>query len=446
MQKILFLSGAHAVGKTELAKAISVDYQIFDLGPMIREFYKQNITDKSFYEWNFESSLKDVNFAGKIFVSEIQKKLKTEPKNILIVGARSKQDIVYIQNFFRLPSISVFLEAEDTISKFRYETREGISLTDVEWNALKLKDKQIGLDSVREMSEFIILNDSTVQDLVRKFNEIIRTKLTKLIALNTGKSTDVEFNNLALATPRSSYELSAVTFQIAESKTEVKSEAREDDEINVKNFVFTTATGKEFIFPFITPLDVSVREDISDSLVLTDESQRDVVLQQTLLQKSKLNIGGSGLVFGTFDNLHIGHKIMINTLFSVADKIFVGIEDRNVALSRKASKHPILSNEERLKEILTTFSGKNCIPFIRQKALDDIKRLESEGEKLSTLLLSCTQLENPEIAEVIDYCVNSGIQILLVDRNKVINCVKEISSSFIHKIGAAKTDDLGKTK
>jgi cytidyltransferase-like protein len=187
---------------------------------------------------------------------------------------------------------------------------------------------------------------------------------------------------------------------------------------------------------FINPLHIAVRTE-SEGLEPLQNSQNEIEQQFKEIEESKLNKGGIGFVFGTFDNTHFGHSIMIDTLSTMVNEVRVGVEDREKALLRKKGKHEILPNGNRLKAIEEhKYYNNNVNPFIRTTPLKSIQLAKEKGENVTTIFVGKSQIEeNKEIKEAINYCLENDIQVVVSDRSKIVNAKRTMSSSYLHSVG-----------
>tara|TARA_B100001971_G_C18206316_1_gene547834 strand:+ start:744 stop:1406 length:663 start_codon:yes stop_codon:yes gene_type:complete len=208
----------------------------------------------------------------------------------------------------------------------------------------------------------------------------------------------------------------------------------------IKDSIFKSADGKHsYKIPYIYTPEISLVED-ADMPTLTQDSMHDVKDHFDNLKASHLNKGGTGIIFGTFDNLHAGHKTMLSTASSVCDSLYIGIEDQQTALTRKNNKHPILPNEERLKGLRDFGITKPDHVFVRTRAIDAIKELEENGVNITTLIVGESQNDNPEMLEAVEYCLSKGMQVVATTRLQTKDKKFKISSSTLHKQGKARTE------
>lgn len=207
----------------------------------------------------------------------------------------------------------------------------------------------------------------------------------------------------------------------------------------IEDRVFASGSNSQEIkIPYVLSPDVEVVEN-SRLPILKENSEKELAAHYAALSKSGLNRGGSAIIFGTFDNLHVGHQIMLKTAAALCKSLYVGIEEKNAALMRKNFRHPILDNEERIKDVQSFSVTTPEKIFIRQDALQEIIKLEKSGTPLSTVFVGATQNDNNEIISAVEYCQKKGIQVVAITRAKVLNG-PQISSSLLHKEGLAKTN------
>lgn len=210
------------------------------------------------------------------------------------------------------------------------------------------------------------------------------------------------------------------------------------DKLLIENRPFTSLDGqRSFEIPYIVSPSVELVEEMQFP-TLKEDSASELAKHYKSLSKSSLNHGGAAIIFGTYDNLHIGHEIMLKTAAAVCDDLYIGLESQEAALTRKKNKHPILDDADRLKmleEMGVTSPEKS---FVRKNALQDIIALEQAGKPISTLLVGETQRDNEEIIAAVDYCLKKGISVVAITRAKPSNVNRPISSSALHQAGIAK--------
>ncbi len=196
---------------------------------------------------------------------------------------------------------------------------------------------------------------------------------------------------------------------------------------------FCTQNQGDIIIPYITPPIVSLNGSTGlDKLDSFSEQKLNDYFKE--LRHSLIYTQGVGIIFGTFDNLHLGHKSMLNAAKNLCSELYIGIEDQQTALVRKNFKHPIQDNGIRRQQLINQDLAKPENIFVRKNALDDIKNLQKRGKRLSILFVGESQNDNPEIIDALQYCLQHRISVIAITRLKTKDNSIEISSSAIHKI------------
>ena len=198
-----------------------------------------------------------------------------------------------------------------------------------------------------------------------------------------------------------------------------------------KNFI-SDNDNRSFNIPFIEAPEIEL-DNKEKYPVLLHSSEELLENHYKNLQSSELRTNGAGIIFGTFDNLHIGHKSMINTAKHLCSQLYIGIEDKEVALKRKNNKHPIQANRVRIEQLIQQGIPADHI-FVRRNATFDIRRLNLKGVNISMLFVGESQKDNPEIVDAVDYFSNHNIAITAIGRLKTKDNSREISSTSINKL------------
>jgi len=100
-------------------------------------------------------------------------------------------------------------------------------------------------------------------------------------------------------------------------------------------------------------------------------------------------------VGGTFDELHRGHKALLNMAFEVGDKVVIGLSSDSFVL-KMGKPHKTASYEDRHKELLTFLADSNLTKRAEIVTLDDPFGRTMTGEGLEALVVSKETLKTAE--------------------------------------------------
>ena len=186
---MIFITGAHATGKNYTANIICRNnFEEIDLGPTIRSAYKNSDTEKTFAEWIRDGELKHgKNFADELLVKEIKNAIYKSTKNgkspvdFLIIGSRSVSGLRYILGhigkYKNKDNKIIYLEAPFKVMYERYKKREGIDIAESEFQKLLDKDRAMGIEELRTIADYIIVNNLTREQLTKEIGNLLRDKL-----------------------------------------------------------------------------------------------------------------------------------------------------------------------------------------------------------------------------------------------------------------------------
>ncbi len=100
-------------------------------------------------------------------------------------------------------------------------------------------------------------------------------------------------------------------------------------------------------------------------------------------------------VGGTFDELHRGHKTLLDMAFEVGDKVVIGLSS-DAFVSKMGKPHKTASYDERLKELLTFLVDSDLTRRAEIVTLDDPFGRTMTGEGLEALVVSKETLKTAE--------------------------------------------------
>lgn len=177
--RLIFVVGAHAVGKSTITEAVLTDgYSVFDAGPILEEQFEADPIGGSFESWIARSEAEH----GKAFVSvlvgrHIREKLASglvdHPEGIVVIGPRKVSVVENLVDEIE-PSDSriVLIEAPTETLFERYNQREGGGISQELFEAKLAYDRELGLDELKTRADVVIKNDH-LDDVTKPSRQLV---------------------------------------------------------------------------------------------------------------------------------------------------------------------------------------------------------------------------------------------------------------------------------
>jgi len=182
---MIFLTGPHGAGKTEISKLLtSYGFEPIDLGPTIRRLHAESGTELGMRDWCLKGEqLYGPHFTDKVLATEMNRLLgstgesKSAFSDLLVVGSRSVSGINYLKSEVQHTSgyqdVIIFLDASEEILRRNYNQREGKEYSPEQFAEILEHDRKMGIDSIRSISDYVIRNEGTLQMLEAAIQSLI---------------------------------------------------------------------------------------------------------------------------------------------------------------------------------------------------------------------------------------------------------------------------------
>ena len=176
MNKVLFLVGPHACGKTySSTKYVEKrdDVEMIDTGPIMRKLHKDNAPEISMVDWvkkiEFEYG-KDIT--SKLILNEIEKVIiNSNCNNFIIIGFRSIEGIFYVIEHLNLTDYGIlYIDAPDELLYENFLKREKKEISFREFKDYLVEEFNSGL---RKIKDEALLEDALVDYYYRNSNSDI---------------------------------------------------------------------------------------------------------------------------------------------------------------------------------------------------------------------------------------------------------------------------------
>ena len=174
---MIFLTGPHGTGKTNIAQTLNeCNFVFIDLGSTLRQEWKREKPEISFDSW---ASDKGQEYIDNFILQKIKKlfaECQTSFKpvqDIVVVGNRSLRGINHIIDNMKSVVKKNYIFYIDTPKEKlfkQYCSREGNGLGVDEFEAILEKDRQFGIDELSYHSDIKIINDGSLNELLEKMN------------------------------------------------------------------------------------------------------------------------------------------------------------------------------------------------------------------------------------------------------------------------------------
>jgi len=120
-------------------------------------------------------------------------------------------------------------------------------------------------------------------------------------------------------------------------------------------------------------------------------------------------------VGGTFDELHRGHKVLLEKAFEVGEQVVVGLSSDEF-VSKMGKPHQTASYDERLKELLAFIADRRLAGKVEVVPLNDPYGLTISGKGLKALVVSKeTERTAEKINEIRKKAGLAPLKIIAVD-------------------------------
>jgi len=185
---VIGVSGYAASGKSEFANYLKEKYgfKVFEFSEIIEEEAKKlNLLEENL---SLEEKKRKLSELGKkiretygredIFALKIVEKIKSESlEKVVVSGFRNLIEVKVFKKEFEKNFYLIFIEAN---AKIRYERRKmqdpNFNLTFEEFLERDRRDeKELGLKELKEIANFVIENNSSLEDFYKKIDLIINS-------------------------------------------------------------------------------------------------------------------------------------------------------------------------------------------------------------------------------------------------------------------------------
>lgn len=184
--RVMFLTGPHASGKTEAARLLHdvLGYPFIDLGPAIRQEHANSGSQVSLGEWITEQeAVLGSDFTDALLSARVSEARSNQwhPLGFVVIGSRSLRGLVYIENHLRpADRLHMHIDALPRLLHDRFDAREHTELTDLEFSEKLERDVKMGIDQLGDAADHAIHNDGDLESFHAVIKRVMHAWETKL--------------------------------------------------------------------------------------------------------------------------------------------------------------------------------------------------------------------------------------------------------------------------
>jgi len=174
LRKVLAICGLAGSGKTTAIEAIEDLGGVVTMGDVVRhEAKKRNLEPSGNNIGKIAKELREEG-GSAIIAEKCVDLIKNRKEEVIFVdGVRSISEINIFRKFWKFPIIAIVVDEEKRIKWLFERTRSDDPKSISELQERDKREIEFGLDKVLKNADYIILNNSTIEDLKKKTREVV---------------------------------------------------------------------------------------------------------------------------------------------------------------------------------------------------------------------------------------------------------------------------------
>ena len=158
MEKVLFIVGSHACGKTYSSKkyiTTKEDVKMIDTGPIMRKIHKKMEPETLMKDWINSLEIKyGKSITSQIISNEIEKIISnTECSKLILIGFRTFEGIAYTIEHLNIEDFSIlYIDAPQELLYKNYLSRETENISFEEFKSYLKEESNSGLAKLKQMA------------------------------------------------------------------------------------------------------------------------------------------------------------------------------------------------------------------------------------------------------------------------------------------------------
>jgi dephospho-CoA kinase len=181
IKKVIAIAGMPGAGKAVASSvAKKLDIPIFVCGDVIREeakIRKIATTPETFGNLMFQ--IRKDEGASVVINRLLPKILETKSKVVLVEGIRSMDELESLKKNFEVILLAIHVNSEQRFQRLIDRGRGDDPKTIQEFESRDARELSLGLGSVLALADYLVTNDSTLEDFQQKLMDYFKNLLRK---------------------------------------------------------------------------------------------------------------------------------------------------------------------------------------------------------------------------------------------------------------------------
>jgi len=173
MRLIVCITGMPGAGKSTVARAFNQSYLVLNMGDAVRKEVEKRglkLTDENLGKVMLELREK----YGKGAIAElISEEIKESDKDVIIDGIRSMEEVNVLKQYGVVKILAIHAPKDKRLKYLQTRNREDAPKSIEDFNLRDERELKVGIGEAISYADFVITNDSTIEELKEKAHQII---------------------------------------------------------------------------------------------------------------------------------------------------------------------------------------------------------------------------------------------------------------------------------
>lgn len=174
MKLIICLTGMPGAGKSTIANSFSTScFQVLSMGDVVRrEVERLGLEPTDSNLGKIMLDLRREQGLGAI-ANLVVREIKDDKRHVMIDGLRNMEEVDILRKHGIVKILAIHAPKEKRLSYLKKRKRSDAPTNEKEFNARDKRELEVGLGEAISYADSIIMNDSTIEELIRKAHNIV---------------------------------------------------------------------------------------------------------------------------------------------------------------------------------------------------------------------------------------------------------------------------------